>query len=235
MFRDYLQKIIGQEKPRGSRDVRADGRDLLGHALGHADRRLHGGARHQGRDVRGAGRRGPGHAPQGRAHPGGRRPGGRHLRHGRRRDRDVQHLHRDGLRRGRLRGHGRQARQPLGLQPLRQRRPDRSARGRPRRLARPRRGGRARDRHRVSLRAPLPRRHEARGRGTQGARAAQHLQHARPAHQPGRRRRPAARGLRPPADRDVRRGAAAARTRNAPSSCTATTAWTRFRSARPRA
>ena len=142
---------------------------------------------------------------------GGGWAGGRHLRHGRGRGRHLQHLDR---------------RQRSSWPAAGSRSPS-TATGRSRAAAaaptcvealgvdldhpaRSRRAGGARDRHRFPVRAPLPRRDEACGRRAQGTRAAQHLQHARPAHQSGGCRRPAARGLRPAVDRDVRRGAAAA-------------------------
>ena len=59
--------------------------------------------------------------------PGGR---GGHVRHRRRRRRDLQHLHRRGTGRRRCRVSGGQARQPRGVIAVRQRRRPRGARGR---------------------------------------------------------------------------------------------------------
>ena len=113
----------------------------------------------------------------------------RHRRHRRRPD-HLQHLDHRRADRGGRRLRGRQARQPLGDQPVR--------------VGGPARG--ARRRHRADARAEVatcideigfgfmfaPKHHKAmaaRGPGAQGARGAHDLQLPRPAHQPGRGRR----------------------------------------------
>ena len=83
----HLQKIIGRKNLSESEMSEIDRGDFFRQALQRPDRRVHGGTRHQGRNLRGAGRGGARHAPQGRAHPGLSLRGGGHLRHGRRRQR----------------------------------------------------------------------------------------------------------------------------------------------------
>ncbi len=125
-----------------------------------------------------------------------RRPG-RHRRH-RRRAPDLQRLddRRAGRRRRGLRG--RQARQPLGHRPVGLGRRARGAR-RAHRPRRPRPSPRCieRGRLRLHVRARPPRRHALRRPGAQGARRAHDLQLPRPADQPGRRRAPGHRRVRP--------------------------------------
>ena len=113
----------------------------------------------------------------------------RHVRHRRRSRRHDQRL--DGRRAGagRCGRSRRQARQPLGLEPLRQRR---RVRGAGRRHHRAARGGRTqprRGRRRVSLRAVVSSGDEARGAHAQGTGPAHRVQPARSAHESGRARR----------------------------------------------
>ena len=126
-----------------------------------------------------------------------RRPA-RHRRH-RRRAQHVQRLHHRRADRRRRRLRGRQARQPLGHQPLRLGRPARGAR----RAHRPRPGGGRRlhrgGRLRLHVRARPPPGHALRDPRAPRAGGAHDLQPARPADQPG--------GRAPAADRRLRRRA----------------------------
>ena len=121
----------------------------------------------------------------------------RHLRHRRRPVEHLQRLVAVGRRARRVRGGGGQAREPFGVEPLRQRGSVRGARcERGRRAG----GGRAlprRGRHRVLLRTHFSSVHAARRAGAARARHPHGVQPARSAHQP--RRRPAAGGRRPAA------------------------------------
>ena len=141
------------------------------------------------------------------------RAGVRHLRHRRRPRAHVQRLDRRragarGVRRAR-----RQARQPLGLEPLRQRRSVRGARRQHHGAARGRRTLPRRGRHRVLLRADLPSVDAARGADAQGARDPDGLQPARSADQSRRRVAAARRRAASGADRAGRPLAGAARRR----------------------
>ena len=116
-----------------------------------------------------------------------REQAGRHRRHRRRRAAHVQHLDRVDVRRGgggRARG---QARRPLGVVEVGQRRRARGARRQHHAVARRGRAVHRRDRHGLHVRAEPPRGDEARGAGAPRARRAHDLQHPRAADQPGRR------------------------------------------------
>ncbi len=113
----------------------------------------------------------------------------RHRRHGRRRLEQLEPLDGRVAARGRLRPARRQARQPLRLEQVRQRRRARGARP----AAAARRGGRRRVPHalrlHVSVRAALPPRDEAHRARAPGARRAHRVQHLGAARESRRRRR----------------------------------------------
>ena len=153
----------------------------------------------------------------------------RHLRHRRRRRGDVQHLVRRCAGRRRLRPARREARQSIGVEPLRQRRCVRSAR-------RQRRGAAAtverclvRSGHRVLLRPDLPPVDALRRARSTRPRRADGVQPARPADQPRRGVPSAGRRATSRAHRAGGTRARSAGIRPASGSCTAPMASTRSR------
>ena len=120
----------------------------------------------------------------------------RYLRHRRRSRPHVQRLDDRGAGRRRVRRAGREARQSIGVEPLRQRRPVRGAR----RQHRGRAGGRRtlprRSRHRVLLRADVSPVDAARGADAHGPRRPHGVQPARAVDESRRRGAPAGRRAR---------------------------------------
>ena len=120
----------------------------------------------------------------------------RHVRHRRRRRGTFNVSTVVGARRRGVRRAGGEARQPIGVEPVRQRRPVRGARRQRRRVARdvvdalPRRGG-----HRVPLRADVPSVDAARGAAAARPRRADGVQPARPADESRRARRASSSGV----------------------------------------
>ena len=138
----------------------------------------------------------------------------------------LQHLHRGGLRGGRRRPEGRQARQPHHDSPIRQRRragrAGRQHPGQPRAAA----PGAGRGRRLLPVRPGAPRRHAPRAADPPGAGLPHGVQPAGTALQPGRRAAAGAGGVRRALGRAAGAGAGRARASSAPGWCTAT-AWTR--------
>ena len=134
---------------------------MAGDATPGPARRLRRAAARQGRDAGRAGRPGADDARP-RAAGDDRGPGRRRRRHRRRPRAHRQHLDDGRARRRRVGAPGRQARQPGGVLGLRDRRRARGARRRDRPAAGRRGAHRRRGRHRVLLRAGVPRRHAAR-------------------------------------------------------------------------
>ena len=202
----------GAARPHAARGRRRDG----GADVGGRHLRPGRGVPHrppdEGGDRRGADRPRGGHAAQGRAgaDADGRRHGARrhgprdahrHRRHGRRRVGHVQRLDGDRVRRGWRGTQGGQARESVGLEPLRvggrgrdPRREPRSQPGQGRAVHRP-------GRHRVPLRAAPPHGDEARDAGAPGDGHPHGVQHPRPPDQPRGRQRAGDRRLQPRARR----------------------------------
>ena len=170
---------------------------------------------------------------RGRRRDGPRRHGPRdahrHLRDRRRRVRHLQRVHGDRVRRGRRGAQGGQARQSVGLEPLRIRRRGGDPRGEPRPHPGPGRPVHRRGGHRLPLRSAPAHRDEARHARAPGDGDPHGLQHARAPDQPRRRQRPGDRRLQPGAHRAPGARPGRAGHASAPSWCTAPTGSTRSR------
>ena len=185
MFPALIEKLRRQEDLTTTEAADGDGGDHARRGGAGADRRTAGRPRHEGRAADRAGGLRADHARERGADPGaaGRRV--RHLRHRRRSIGHLQHLHGVGDRGGGVRHARGEARQPIGVEPMRQRRRARGAGRQHSGHRRHRRRVPERSRHRVPLRADVSSGDEACGAGAQGSRRAHGVQPARPADQSG--------------------------------------------------
>ena len=198
MMQETLSKIVRKQDLDEAEMTAAMTAIMSGEVTGCGHRRVHGRPGHQGRNLRGTGRRGPGHAAKGRAHPGpGKRRGG-HLRH-RRRRRPTFNIStttafvvagcgvtvaKHGNRSVSSQCGSADVLEALGVQAGRG--PGDGG------------GGRAGDRHRLSVCAPFPRRHApCRGRARKEVGLRSIFNMLGPLTNPAGRQLPAARGVSP--------------------------------------
>ena len=211
MFTAILQKLTAREDLTTGEAADAMAEIMSGRATPAMIAAFLVGARDEGRAAGGDRRPRRDDAPGGCAVRHGRARRVRHVRHGRRSVGHLQHLVGGRDRDRRLRRTGREAWQPLGLEPLRQRRRARGARREHRRVAGRRGTLPRRCRNRVSVRADVSSVHAPCGADAPRAGAAHRVQPARAADEP--RAAEAAAGGRAASRADAAAGAIAAAAR----------------------